>query len=148
MATFQVCQPTGRTGLVVAWGVVRSLAGFVVAGPSDVDYLGGMGLPPRVRLVIEAFRYVDTHGLLLCGLTQIGSVVLLLSDSLAPHALAVCPWESHRSQRCRYVARLVCAGVAGSGHRDRRGRVSVAVAVHRDAKELLPLHAVLRSRWR
>jgi hypothetical protein len=133
---------------VVAWGVVRSLAGFVVAGPSGVDYLGGIDLPWLAQLGIRAFRYVDTHGLLLCGLTQIGSVVLLLSDSLAPHALAVCPWESHRSQRCRYVARLVCAGVAGSGHRDRRGRVSVAVAVHRDAKELLPLLAALRLRGR
>ena len=112
MAIFQVCQPTGWTGLVVAWAVVRSLAGFVVAGPSGMDYLGGIDLPWLAQLGIRAFRYVDTHGLLLCGLTQIGSVVLLLSDSLAPHALAVCPWESHRSQRCRCVARVVCAGVA------------------------------------
>jgi len=28
-------------GLAVARGVVRSLAGFVVAGPTDVDHLGG-----------------------------------------------------------------------------------------------------------
>ena len=139
---------TGLAGLAVGWGVIRSLAGFPNAGPSDFDYLDGMGLPPRVPHVIEAFRYVDTHGLLLCGLTQIGSVVLLLSDSLAPHDLAVCPWESHRSQRCRYVARLVCAGVAGSGHRDRRGRVSVAVAVHRDAKAQSPLLTARRARWR
>ena len=104
--------------MVVGWAVVRSLAGFPDAGPTGRDYLGGACLPPRVRLVIETLRYVDTHGLLLCGLTQIGSVVLLVSDSLAPHALAVCPWESHRSQRCRCVARVVCAGVAGSGQRD------------------------------
>lgn len=54
---------TELAGLAVGWGVVRSLAGFPDAGPSDFDYLGGMGLPPRVPLVIEAFRYVDTDGL-------------------------------------------------------------------------------------
>ena len=53
MATFQVCQPTGWTGLVVGWAVVRSLAGFVVAGPSDVDYLGGIDLPWLARFVTE-----------------------------------------------------------------------------------------------
>ena len=46
-------------GLAVAWGVVRSLAGFVVAGPSDGDYLGGGCLHSLGRLVILAGGYVD-----------------------------------------------------------------------------------------
>ena len=87
MATFQVCQPTGWTWLVVAWAVVRSVAGFVDASPTSGDYLGGVCLPSRVRLVFETFHYVDTHRLPLCGLTQNGSVVLPVSDSLAPHSL-------------------------------------------------------------
>ncbi len=53
MATFQVCQPTGWTGLVVGWAVVRSLAGFVVAGPSAMDYLGCIDLPWLARFVTE-----------------------------------------------------------------------------------------------
>ena len=61
MATFQVCQPTGWTGLVVGWAVVRSLADFVVAGPSDWDYIGATW-PHRVSwFVTMAFRYVDVR---------------------------------------------------------------------------------------
>ncbi len=59
MATFQVCQPTGWTGLAVAWGVVRSLAGFVVAGPSGADYLGGGCLPWLLGLPVRALHYAD-----------------------------------------------------------------------------------------
>jgi hypothetical protein len=52
MATFQVCQPTGWTGLAVGWAVVRSLAGFVVAGPSgNTDCAGGC-LPSLRRLPV------------------------------------------------------------------------------------------------
>ena len=46
-------------GLAVAWGVVRSLVGFVVAGPTDVDYTGGGCLPSLARFVIGTARYVD-----------------------------------------------------------------------------------------
>ena len=66
--------------MAVGWAVVRSLACFVVAGPSGVDYLDGMGLPPRVRFVIGTARYVDNHGLPLCGWERIGRGVLLISD--------------------------------------------------------------------
>ena len=59
MAAFQVCQPTGWTGLVVGWAVVRSLAGFVVAGPSVGDYLGGGCLPSLARLPVRALHYAD-----------------------------------------------------------------------------------------
>ena len=67
MAIFQVCQPTRWTGLAVAWGVVRSLAGFVVAGPSGCDYIGVGCLPwlgsMRIREVsnvaIACAGYVD-----------------------------------------------------------------------------------------
>ena len=59
MATFQVCQPTGWTGLAVAWGVVRPLAGFVDAGPTDVDYLGGDCLPWLLGLPVRALHYAD-----------------------------------------------------------------------------------------
>jgi hypothetical protein len=72
--------------VAVAWGVVRSLAGFVVAGLSSADYLGGACLPSLAQLAIRTFCYVANHALPLCGLTLISSVVLLVSDSLAPHA--------------------------------------------------------------
>ena len=65
---------------MVAWGVVRSLAGFVVAGPSSVGYLGGSCLPPLAWFVIGTARYVDNHALPLCGLARIGRGVLLISD--------------------------------------------------------------------
>ena len=45
--------------MAVAWGVVRSLAGFADAGLSGVDYRGGDCLLLRARLAIGAFRYVD-----------------------------------------------------------------------------------------
>ena len=66
MATFQVCQPTGWAGLVVAWIVVRSLAGFPDAGPTGADYVGGICLHSLRRLAVLAFRYVDNHSLPLC----------------------------------------------------------------------------------
>ena len=59
MATFQVCQPTGWTGLVVGCAVVRSLADLPDAGASGGDYLGGSCLLLRARLAIGTFRYVD-----------------------------------------------------------------------------------------
>ena len=62
-------------GLAVAWGVVRSLPDLPDTDPTDVDYLGDVCLPPRVGLVIETLRYVDTHGLLICGLNRIGGGV-------------------------------------------------------------------------
>ncbi len=52
--------------MAVAWGVVRSLVGFAVAGPSGRDYLGGVCLPSLRRLAVLAFRYVDNHSLPLC----------------------------------------------------------------------------------
>ena len=52
--------------MAVVWGVVRSLAGFVVAGPTGADYLGGICLPSLRRLAGLAFRYVDNHSLPLC----------------------------------------------------------------------------------
>jgi hypothetical protein len=70
MVTFQVCQPTGWTGLVVAWAVVRSLPVFVVDGPSEFDYLGGTCLPSLAWVAIQVLRYVDTGGWLLCGLRR------------------------------------------------------------------------------
>ena len=60
MATFQVCQPTGWTGLVVGWAVVRLLAGFPDAGPSGVDYLGCGCLPLQSSLSVVALGSVDT----------------------------------------------------------------------------------------
>ena len=81
MATFQVCQPTGWTGLVVGWAVVRSLAGFPDAGPSGGDHLGGSCLPWLARVVIGTVSYVDNHALPLCGLARIGRGILLISDS-------------------------------------------------------------------
>ena len=66
--------------MAVAWGVVRSLAGFVVAGPTGGDYRGGDCLPSLARFVVCAVRYVDNHGLPLCGLARIGCGVLLISD--------------------------------------------------------------------
>ena len=45
--------------MAVAWGVVRSLAGFVVAGPTDVDYLGGDCLPWLLGLPVRALHYAD-----------------------------------------------------------------------------------------
>ena len=80
MATFQVCQPTGWTGLVVAWVVVRSLAAFPEACPSGSDYLGGSCLPWRGRFVIGTARYVDNHGLPRCGWERTCGGVLLISD--------------------------------------------------------------------
>ena len=80
MAIFQVCQPTGWTGLVVAWGVVRSLVDLPGAGPSGGAYLGGRCLPSLARFVIGTARYVDNHRLPLCGLARIGCGVLLISD--------------------------------------------------------------------
>jgi len=81
MAIFQVCQPTGWTGLVVGWAVVRSLVGFPDAGPSGCDYLGGIGLPSLARFVTGTVCYVDNHGLPLCGWARSGGGVLLISDS-------------------------------------------------------------------
>ena len=60
MATFQVCQPTGWTGLVVAWGVVRSLAGFPDAGATGGDYLGGGCLLFSDPMTLRALRYADS----------------------------------------------------------------------------------------
>ena len=80
MATFQVCQPTGWTGMAVAWGVVRSLVSLVVAGPLGNTYWGGSCLPSLARFVVCTARYVDNHGLPLCGLTWIDCGVLLISD--------------------------------------------------------------------
>ena len=59
MATFQVCQPTGWTGLVVGCAVVRSLVDLPDAGASGGDYLGGSCLHSWGRLVILAGGYVD-----------------------------------------------------------------------------------------
>ena len=81
MAIFQVCQPTGWTGLVVAWGVVRSLVDLPGAGPSGGAYLGGRCLPSLARFVIGTARYVDNHGLPLCGWERTCGGVLLISDS-------------------------------------------------------------------
>jgi hypothetical protein len=80
MAIFQVCQPTGWTGLVVAWGVVRSLVDLIVTDSSDVDYLGGSCLPSLARFVVCTVRYVDNQDLPLCGLAWIGCGVLLIFD--------------------------------------------------------------------
>ena len=80
MATFQVCQPTGWTGMVVAWAVVRSLAEFPDADPTGGAYLGGVCLPSLARFVIGTALYVDNHALPLCGLARIGRGVLLISD--------------------------------------------------------------------
>ena len=60
MATFQVCQPTGWTGLVVGWAVVRSLAGFPAADPSGSDYLGGSCLLFSGPMTLRALRYSDS----------------------------------------------------------------------------------------
>ncbi len=70
MATFQVCQPTGWTGMVLGWAVVRSLADFPGAGSSGGDYLGGVCLPSLAWVAIQVLRYVDTDGWLLCGLRR------------------------------------------------------------------------------
>ncbi len=67
--------------MAVAWGVVRSLAGFPDAGPSGGDYLGGSCLPSLARFVIGTARYVDNHGLPLCGWERTCGGVLLISDS-------------------------------------------------------------------
>jgi hypothetical protein len=72
MAIFQVCQPTGWTGLVVAWGVVRSLPDFPDADPTGGDYLGGSCLPSLARFVVCTARYVDNQDLPLCGFARIG----------------------------------------------------------------------------
>jgi hypothetical protein len=68
-------------GLVVDWGVVRSLAGFPDASPSGADYLGGIGLPSLARFAIGSACYVDNHGSPLCAWARIGGGVLLISDS-------------------------------------------------------------------
>ena len=81
MAIFQVCQPTGWTGLVVAWGVVRSLTNLIVADSSDVDYLGGTCPPSLARFVIDTACPDDNQGFPLCGWEWTGGGVLLISDS-------------------------------------------------------------------
>ena len=51
---------TELAGLAVGWGVVRSLAGFPDAGPTDVDYLGGSCLPFAGMMTLRAWRYLDS----------------------------------------------------------------------------------------
>ncbi len=60
MATFQVCQPTGWTGLAVAWAEVRSLADFADAGATGGDYLGGVCLLFSGLMTLRALRYADS----------------------------------------------------------------------------------------
>ena len=60
MATFQVGQPTGWTGMVVDWAVVRSLPDCPDADPTGVDYLGGGCLLWLGRTLAQADRYVNS----------------------------------------------------------------------------------------
>ena len=46
-------------GLAVAWGVVRSLAGFPGAGATGAGYTDGVCLLWLARLVVRAVGYVD-----------------------------------------------------------------------------------------
>ena len=112
MATFQVCQPTGWTGLAVAWGVVRSVVGFPDAGTSGGDYLGGFGLPSLARFVIGTARYVDNHGLPLCGWGRTCGGVLLISDSDGRGSTEHEGLRAGSARRMNYCGRAALAGTA------------------------------------
>lgn len=85
--------------MAVGWVVVRSLAGFLDAGPSGDDYLGGRCLPSLGRLVPEACRYVDNHALPLCGLEHIGGGDLLMSDGDGRRTTESTEHEGRRARR-------------------------------------------------
>ena len=46
--------------MVVGWGVVRSLAGLLSAGSSELDYLGGGCLLFSDPMTLRALRYADS----------------------------------------------------------------------------------------
>ena len=57
---------TGLAGLAVGWGVIRSLAGLLGTGSSELDYLGENCLPSLALTLDWLFHYVDILELPLC----------------------------------------------------------------------------------